>query len=1272
MPIDFNRAFDATFQPLDEEKDPFDLTQDTPELQPILAPEEDPPEEDKPGGFDLLKDLAAAPFRGVQDAVLGTVSLLDDITGDHLDEESLKIFGTASTSTGRFATGIASFMTAFLPAGQLLGAFGRIGKYADITRRSELALKAAGRTKAAIGVSIARGAGAGAIADFAIYDGNEERFSNLIQAIPALSNPLTDFLASDVDDNEVVGRIKNVVEGLGMGAVTDGLFLAAKAMRAQRKVMASGGTVKDAVAAANKAAPEAEVRAAAQAAQGAADGLGLNAVTEVPPPKVKPLAEGQVPRAEHMAEVDSPEAAIELLKRRNVPLKRGEKLRRTLGRKKVLESKPLAPGELDAVVKAFFERQGMDIEGAVSANPRDLTKEQQEFYGVIAGGVNHLWNDGTDGAQFLAQAIEKVFGVHSKTVGSTRLSVKEGAKELERVIGHLTDITGTGAQKELALESLIAEGIMTADTLRVATNKGLALRDVLLSETEVVAEKMRIFHLRGEGSVEQIENQIRLVRDLKTQVDNIATIKGRGLEAQKTPLQGSRLGQRLGDAIGSLDPNSADYKLFTEQIMTGWKQGGMEGAAAVAQMVTKSKSQRGMAVTLEVYINSILGAARSTVTNGISPIIMNAARSFEGIAGGVLTGNQSSIDRGFGELMNLFDGTREAFSLGKRAFQDGGIDPSILTRDDAFAGGGAISGNTFGLGGTPTGAIVDWIGRMIRIPSRVLEATDVANRHLAARTVIKQRLREDGMERISRGAMTMADLTGHIEEKMGQIINDGAILDERTLLEEGFNIARENGLDKLSAMQSANKYVSENKGGFIFQVAEAGRLRGHEAGFTGKLEQGTFGAGFQALMNNTPILRMIAPFVRTPSNILGAVKDRSNVLGVASAVINRKSIGNGTKAIDEIGNKMARKLLDPDPFVRADAAGQLAVGLGFYGAATTLAMSGNITGRGPTDPEERAALIQGGWQPYSLKFGDQTFSYVRLDPFGSFFGIVADMFEYTNASDNSDQGQFENLALGAITSVSNLFTQKSYFQGVQTFLDALSDPERNMERFVGQYTSALVPGIFAQSVTVADPWARETYSQMDRLRNRVPGLSENLAPMRNVLGERMRRTYSIGDNALTNLALPIAYRRVSSDTLDKEFAALQFGFSPPSRQLQGLNLIEYETRSGQQVYDRYLQLHGEVKLEGRSLRQTLTQLVKSGDYKRLDDLTTAEFVSPRVSAIQSVIRDFREEALRTLFRETPQLATDYRNRIDIRRGLKAGAAQGEVRGSSPSGVRIFQ
>lgn len=87
---------------------------------------------------------------------------------------------------------------------------------------------------------------AGAVSDVAVFDGHEGRLSNMIESVPALSNPVTEWLAADEDDGELEGRIKGVLEGAGVGAVFESVMVGLKGVKAWRTNRAIEQAVKKA------------------------------------------------------------------------------------------------------------------------------------------------------------------------------------------------------------------------------------------------------------------------------------------------------------------------------------------------------------------------------------------------------------------------------------------------------------------------------------------------------------------------------------------------------------------------------------------------------------------------------------------------------------------------------------------------------------------------------------------------------------------------------------------------------------------------------------------------------------------------------------------------------------------------------------------------------------------------------------------------------------------------------------------------------------------
>ena len=178
-----------------------------------VAPLPQPEEQD----VNPFLDFAASPFRGVEGALQGIYDLADFATGDDLlPDYNRRFLGRSQTFAGSLGEGITQFLTGFIPvAGQL----SKVGKLSRATKVGTRALNLKGYIAA------------GAVADFTVFQAQEERLSNLIESFPELENPVTEFFAADGDDGEIEGRLKNTLEGLAIGGVVDGLVGGLKALK---------------------------------------------------------------------------------------------------------------------------------------------------------------------------------------------------------------------------------------------------------------------------------------------------------------------------------------------------------------------------------------------------------------------------------------------------------------------------------------------------------------------------------------------------------------------------------------------------------------------------------------------------------------------------------------------------------------------------------------------------------------------------------------------------------------------------------------------------------------------------------------------------------------------------------------------------------------------------------------------------------------------------------------------------------------------------------
>lgn len=123
------------------------------------------------------------------------------------------------TQTGNLIEGITQFITGF-------GAVGKGMKAAKITARTLKGKRAQAATQAALG-------------DMAAFDEQESRLSNLIESNPKLKNFITNFLQSDEDDSVAEAKLKQGLEGLGLGILGEALGKSVSVLRKNRKVKQS-------------------------------------------------------------------------------------------------------------------------------------------------------------------------------------------------------------------------------------------------------------------------------------------------------------------------------------------------------------------------------------------------------------------------------------------------------------------------------------------------------------------------------------------------------------------------------------------------------------------------------------------------------------------------------------------------------------------------------------------------------------------------------------------------------------------------------------------------------------------------------------------------------------------------------------------------------------------------------------------------------------------------------------------------------------------------
>ncbi|PAL24541.1 thermonuclease family protein [Sphingopyxis sp. GW247-27LB] len=363
--------------------------------------------------------------------------------------------------------------------------------------------------------------------------------------------------------------------------------------------------------------------------------------------------------------------------------------------------------------------------------------------------------------------------------------------------------------------------------------------------------------------------------------------------------------------------------------------------------------------------------------------------------------------------------------------------------------------------------------------------------------------------------------------------------------------ARKEGLRGEDGRRRVAELLSNPTGDMWEQVMDYGRY------VTFQRPLGPHASKIAAFTNDLPITKAVLPFIRTPTNLFKFAIERSPAAPILREW--RKDFAAGG----------ARRDL---------AVARAAVGTAMGTLFAYLAEQGYITGSAPRDRNKRALMMADGWQPYSVKIGDKFYSYQRLDPFALTVGAAADM---ATLGEGMSEGQKAKGAALVWASIMGNLSNKTWLAGVSDIVAAIDDPERYGGNFIDRFAgSATVPTGVAQVARTVDPAMRETESTLDYVQSRVPGLSDNLLPKRDVWGRPIEKEGGVGPDIMS----PIWTSTAKADPATWEAIRLD---AP-------INLPADDDNMTPEQMDRWRML------SGQTAHQWVSELIKQPGYREQD------------------------------------------------------------------------
>ena len=296
--------------------------------------------------------------------------------------------------------------------------------------------------------------------------------------------------------------------------------------------------------------------------------------------------------------------------------------------------------------------------------------------------------------------------------------------------------------------------------------------------------------------------------------------------------------------------------------------------------------------------------------------------------------------------------------------------------------------------------------------TKIMGATDDAFGLILARAKAKEKAMREAMDLYNTGQITeispemlkksQDDFFSQIMDADGNIIDDAALYSkkEATLTSDLHGFAK-----KLDATFSANPWTKP-----FLLFARTGMN------------------GLELTAKHTPVFNML---VEESRDIFRATsKDLS--------MVRRYGITNAT----ELAN------------AKALMRGRMAIGSSLIMLANMHYISGGLTGNGPSNRQQRQKWIDDGWKPRSMKFGNVWVSYDAFEPFNLILSAVGDIGDHMNqmGPENTEK-QYRKLAIVLMQGLAN----KSYLASIQQFVDLFAGKEGQMERIIASLTNNALP-----------------------------------------------------------------------------------------------------------------------------------------------------------------------------------------------------------------------
>ena len=275
---------------------------------------------------------------------------------------------------------------------------------------------------------------------------------------------------------------------------------------------------------------------------------------------------------------------------------------------------------------------------------------------------------------------------------------------------------------------------------------------------------------------------------------------------------------------------------------------------------------------------------------------------------------------------------------------------------------------------------------------------------------------------------------------------------------------------------------------FYAQVFDpAGNITDEAANFARKevtltQELTGFAKGLNDVFTAAPLAKPFFLFARTGVNGLALTGKYTPGFNFLVKEFNDIAFANATNLdnVAKYGITSAEELAN----AKALQTGRLAIGSGVVFMAAQAWMRGDLNGNGPADRQKRQVWLDAKWEPRTIKLGAVRVGYDSFEPFNLIMSTIADVGD---ASELMGEEWTERELQKVSLVVAQAVTSKSYLAGIQSFVDLLGGRPGQFDRIIAGLANNQVPlaGLRNELGKLFVPHMREIGSGIDQsVRNR--------------------------------------------------------------------------------------------------------------------------------------------------------------------------------------------